>query len=822
MVLAALVLSSSVLLSAAGADFPDFQYKLDIAGDGVYRLGFEDLDYTGDTLPSNRLGVFVRGSEVPAWVEDGGDGRFGAGDTISFVGRRLEGRNSYFDEHSRYNVYWLVLKDRDGLRMQDGDAAAASAASSVPAIVTRRLEQERLRVALPAAADSESAESWYMSRLSHLDARPYSWDVDLGDQERASGPYSIRAGLAGLSRDRNARETGQAHHRVELILNGTTIGSGEWDGQEPYVIEAAAVDPGLLEGGMNRIEIKVPRRIAAGASSPLIDVSLLNWIEFSYPFDGSGKGQQRLEAMRAKGTVSEVTVPAIQSPDALLFSPSGRRLGLADARGRDLQLDEAGYWFLVPGDDYLAPVSIRRDQPAGLLSTGQQADYLIVAHATLEDAVEPLAAFHRKRGLSVAVIDVEDIYDEFNAGIQSPHAIRDFISHAWHRWEKPAPRFVLLAGDAGWDGRHDQAGQRNLVPTLQVQAHDELAASDNGFVTVADDDWRPDLAIGRIPASSAGELSLIIAKLIRYSSQAEIGPWRRSVAWVTDKNPNFQKFSKDLAGDLSKAGFGARLIYPSLQAAAGEQDQQTLKQALVDGQLLVHFVGHGGRFVWRTGPPDYRNSTDLFSSSDVEALPPSARLPLVLSMTCSSGPFDHPTADSIAETFLRLPDRGAIGVLAASWRVPASARFSAALVEQLTSDDATIGEAVMRAKRSGASRALVESYNFLGDPALRMSLPARGLPLKVEVSENFLRVSLDEGLERFPSGTAIVDWLDSEGRSLKTVEQAVNGRRLAFVYPLDTGEPRPTALVMYVWSSVSGNDRLGSVMIGVGGSRSDN
>tara|TARA_B110000238_G_scaffold165357_1_gene180652 strand:+ start:147 stop:434 length:288 start_codon:yes stop_codon:yes gene_type:complete len=87
-------------------------------------------------------------------------------------------------------------------------------------------------------------------------------------------------------------------------------------------------------------------------------------------------------------------------------------------------------------------------------------------------------------------------------------------------------------------------------------------------------------------------------------------------------------------------------------------------------------------------------------------------------MTCSSGPFDHPTADSIAEALLRTPDRGAIGVLAASSRVQASRRFSSLLVNALLENGSRIGEAVMQAKRKETDRTLVESYNLLGDPAL--------------------------------------------------------------------------------------------------------
>lgn len=357
----------------------------------------------------------------------------------------------------------------------------------------------------------------------------------------------------------------------------------------------------------------------------------------------------------------------------------------------------------------------------------------MIGHASLLEALAPLADFHRRRGLKVAVVDVEDIYNEFNDGIVSPFAIRDFIRHASEHRAAPAPRYVLLVGDASWNVRGD-ASRRNLVPSMQVQAHDELAASDNGFVAIRGDDGRPELAIGRIPAADAAELAAVVDKLLAYAQGEPVGAqgepdgaWRRQVAMVSDASVDFQAISNDLAADIAGRGLTVNTVYPDAAADTARQDQQDLLQAFDGGQLLVHFLGHGGRFVWRTGPLDYKDSSDLFSVVEIERLKNRDRLPLVLSMTCSSGPFDHPEAGSIAEAFLMLPHGGAVGVLAASWRVPASQSFSALLLGELLQPGQSMGEAILRAKQKEPSRALVESYNFFGDPALELRLPGEGL-----------------------------------------------------------------------------------------------
>ena len=645
MLSAAILFGASLLSLGSETPRPAEVYKLVIEKDGVYQVAFTDLPSPGPVLPSRQLSLSVQGREIPIWVQDGGDGEFGPGDSLIFVAGHLQGEHSHFNEFSRFNVYWLALKETEGLRMQsavpDIQSTPGDWPDAAPATTALRMELDSSRFAFPAARDGHAMETWYMSRLSHLDLKPWSWEVNPFQSGPVRTPIGIRVGLAGLSHDQTAGQAGLAQHRVELRLNGHPVASGEWNGQEVFVLDAPEADPAAWLSGPNHIEIAVPRRPVTGGKNPLIDVSLLNWIELSYPFRvDAAAGQQAIDAAHAGATVPWAPPAA----GAILFSPSGQRLDLTHAAAGLLPLSEAGRWYLVMQGHYLSPVEIKADVPSHLRSSEQQADYLMITERRLKESLGKLADFHRQQGLNVAVIDVEDIYDEFNHGIPSPYAIRDFIAHAWRHWQGPAARFVLLAGDADWDINQAPDASRNLVPALQVQAHDEFAASDNGFVAFGGDqgngeNWRPRLAIGRIPVVTPAELAGVTGKLLRYAADATPGPWRRNIAWVSDNDPKFQGDSNALAQQMELRGYAARRIYPTPDSGA---DQHALKQALADGGVLVHFLGHGGRFVWRTGPPDYRDSTDLFNAADVAALPPNPRLPMVLSMTCSSARLTTP------------------------------------------------------------------------------------------------------------------------------------------------------------------------------------
>ncbi len=269
----------------------------------------------------------------------------------------------------------------------------------------------------------------------------------------------------------------------------------------------------------------------------------------------------------------------------------------------------------------------------------------------------------------------------------------------------------------------DPEGERNLVPTWTYHSHDGHSASDNGFVTL-DGGHMPTLAIGRFPVVEPAEVRAIVDKTVRYIEAPPLGDWRRRTLWITSDDERWQQTTDELAAGVETVGFRAQTIYPT---GDGEESrrQESIRQALTAGQLLVHFIGHGGRFVWRTGPLDTREQQDLFSIEHIDALPPSDRLPVVLSMTCFSAPFDHPTANSIGERFLAAEGRGAIAVIAASWRNTPALRHSKALLQELLRQP-SVGEALLHAKIQLGEEAFAHQYHLLGDPALPLpEIPAR-------------------------------------------------------------------------------------------------
>jgi hypothetical protein len=197
---------------------------------------------------------------------------------------------------------------------------------------------------------------------------------------------------------------------------------------------------------------------------------------------------------------------------------------------------ESRYYAFTPANR-TAPKSVILDVPSDLHSTSNGADYIIISHKDFLSAIQPLANLRSSEGLRVDIVDVQDIYDEFSAGLLDPYAIHDFLAHAYANWQPPAPLYVLLVGDGNYDFKNYLGTNViNYIPPI-LEDVDRYAlkqtAADNRFVTVAGDDLLPDMHLGRFPVRTAAETTATVNKLLTYAL-LPTGDWVYKTTFVAD------------------------------------------------------------------------------------------------------------------------------------------------------------------------------------------------------------------------------------------------------------------------------------------------
>ena len=251
----------------------------------------------------------------------------------------------------------------------------------------------------------------------------------------------------------------------------------------------------------------------------------------------------------------------------------------------------------VEDSGLLAPASIVPNNPSTLSTTNHNANLVIISYKDFITQANAWADYRRGQGFSVEVVNIEDVYDEFNYGELSPQSIKDFLLFAKNNWQT-TPQYVLLIGDATYDPRLFEGPPRStnlyLVPTMFVDTLNEETASDDSLVDF-NDDGLADMVIGRIPATTSDMVTTALSKTMSFEAQAPTQNLSRGALCHYD-NPigfDFQGMCQRIMATLP-AGTTTSLV--------GRADTNPNAPLVADqnnGRYLVNFSGHGTTGSWQ-------------------------------------------------------------------------------------------------------------------------------------------------------------------------------------------------------------------------------
>ncbi|ELR64576.1 hypothetical protein C942_02389 [Photobacterium marinum] len=325
------------------------------------------------------------------------------------------------------------------------------------------------------------------------------------------------------------------------------------------------------------------------------------------------------------------------------------------------------------------------------LTAAQQADYLIITADAFRNAIEPLAAWKRKKGYNVHVATITETGN-------TQEKIKAYIKDAYENG--PMTSYVLLVGD------HEN------VPAYEILGHSAHGGrnhkwhTDYEYTLVDGSDKYADLVIGRFPGDAEDQITNMVNRTLAYEKnpvdsnrynhvllagqfqdtddrnlQADrlfmedlhrvadfLGPDYDFFNGPGDLfNKGFQihtalQWDADLKKDLKYKGL-TRLSYgtarimpprtvPQAWKAQGNGDRFDIANAINQGVGFVMHRDHG-----------YGNGSGWadphFVTEHVNALTNGNMAPVVFSLNCATGWFDG--KDSFAESWMRNPNGGAVG-----------------------------------------------------------------------------------------------------------------------------------------------------------------
>ncbi len=577
-------------------------------------------------------------------------------------------------------------------------AASPAGAALDHAVAHRTWEQNRYY--LSGLLDAPDLWLWD-SLLSGTPRKDYSFS--LSGLAATSEPATLSVWLQGAS-----DFAGSPDHRARVSVNGSFVAEASWDGKTPRRLEAT-LSPGILREGENFLELE---NVAATSMVYLDRFSL------DYPHTLAAEAG-RFEA--TFGFPGGATVAGLGAGSVVLDTTDGGARWIVGALtgGDSLSLGaEAGHRYLAVSPQGLLQPAIRWPSCSDLRNTANRADYLLLAPRELLPAVTPLLERRERQGLQARAVALEDVFDLFGYGERSAEAIRDFLAYAYHRWSSPSPRYVLLLGDATFDPKdYAGTGVKDHLPAFMFKSTYLWTVSDQAYATVNGDDDLPDLALGRLPASSLEQAQSLVQKLVAFEEAAlDLSGPAVLVADNADKAGNFEANADEIASGVL-ASHTTEKIY--LSRLGPDATRSAILAAFDRGASLMSYIGHGGTAIWA--------SENLLSSYDMGKLAPQAQQPLLFTMNCLNGYFLPPAFDALGEALVKAEGKGAIAAFSPSGlSLDAAAHLyhKALLAQILSGQHARLGDAILAAQSdyagTGAFPELLSVYNLLGDPAMSL------------------------------------------------------------------------------------------------------
>ncbi len=798
--------------------------KIDVSKTGMYRVSYEQLKKSGvdvDKINPKTFKLHNFGKEIPIWISGNSDNKFDRGESIVFYGTILHGKKTYYSRYTFTNVYWLSWGGALGLRYVTQSVATRYDMSlpeylnkvsvAPPYVDTLHIEEDIKVRFLESDKNSDSSDVWYWESVGDKDLTTFSITIPPGLENKDLNA-SLIMNIYGLS-----KRDEKPDHELNIFINKNKItdvdgNSAVWNDKKNYTFTSGFFPNSYLAN--NKIDIVLEK------TKEDVDVSALNWFKLIYyPKKIATNGVCKFKSGDNNTTgLLEFKVQSFGSNKISLWDLAGRRLVGGYIKKEKVtsgfynysitfhdSIDAPVTYYAIEEDKYLSPDTIKIYKRSEILSTGNSADIIILTHKEFKDSVADLVKLREEQGYKVAVVDVEDIYNEFNYGVMDLGAIKKFLKYAVNNWSKPSPWALLIIGDTSYDF-DKQNRKKNFVPTYLSETYSQsLASDDDWFATVVGNDSFQDLMVGRLPVNNTKELRIVMDKIIYNDRHILKRSWRDRILLIGGFEKEFTRNNDYLSNVLIGSLYDQKRIDTESSSPyfCGRKSNRKLISTINSGVALLCFNGHGGGNVWSDG--------DIFNLDDVLKLNNKDKYPLTFSFTCFTGFFEKSYSESLGEKLVRALDRGSLTFYGASDHVDPKRDelLSREILSEIVSlKHKCVGEVIFEGEMKSILKygddilTTTREYNLIGDPLCLMNYPSDSLNVNYlfKKTNNTDSIYVSGKVNRINSGFVKVDICDSTYlMDSKTVSFSGDSFNVAF--PIKSSAEISNGVVRaYVWN----------------------
>ncbi|MDN5202948.1 C25 family cysteine peptidase [Fulvivirgaceae bacterium BMA10] len=676
-------------------DFSQTYFKVSTAGDGAYRLTYNDLLSAGFPVSSvdpRRIQLFWRGVEQAIHIEGQENARLDPGDFIEFYGRRNDGTldNELYIEpeaqpHTLYNLfsdttsYFLTwkLSPSNGKRMNTFSENNVDGLAAEPYHLSKSLQlftdQYSIGRNFPEGGNNSNTrlsqfdygEGWMGTPITLGQFQNYTFD--LSNAVKTGPKPTIEMVVFGANNRPHdvLIEVGSAVGSLRTLTNiqfnyyqsFSFSGELEWTDVGPAgeLVVRVSVDP---EGGADAIAMGFIK------------------VNFAQSLDLAGETRKSInieEDLLNKSYIEVANVPAepfiyditdINEIKKIGFNKVGSDLNaMVPAGSTNLFIQDATFPAPV-----IERIKFRQIDPS-------EHNYLIITHKKLRQSAgsvpDPIKAYAEYRAsqaggdFDTLSVTMDELYNQFSYGETTPLAIRRFAKFMLDGGD---PQFLYLIGKAVdldtrligsldfYRNSPELFSVENLVPTAGVPGSDlAFTVGLNGTL------HEPAIPTGRLNARSSTDVLNYLNKVKEMEALPYDALWRKNLVHLSGGRTvselhlfdNFVDDFKEVAQDVYLGGKVETLNKTSNAAV----ELINIADEVNNGLALITFFGHSsGNFT----DIEIGNVSNTLLGYDNQG-----KYPLIMVNGCNAGDIFNQSF-TFGEDWLLAENKGALGFIAHS------------------------------------------------------------------------------------------------------------------------------------------------------------
>ncbi len=501
-----------------------------INDDGIYRMNKSDFTQAGINVnfDPRSVKVFYKGNQLPIFFQGESDGVFDDTDYFDFYAARNHGgltntymdnngsmtvdytTDEYYNMYSDTNVYWVGWNGDFGLRFTNFTYNSQIPYTQNYFLDKIHFEQDlfySLGETFNASTDfryfnteKETGEGWYWIAMFNNTNVSSTFSVPYLSSNLQQCTFRIFAFP-------NSQDSSINEHKIVLKVNNTTVNTLTRTHYNRFDTSITFSSSLLSASGTNTISATYTPNFTNQNLTPNVNFDLM---EIQYPRRFTMQNNQI--SFNPAGTDTSSKVYAItgiipSSPISIYDVNNNYKITSYSIDGDTLFFcgKGNGNYQVINKNINKKPFKEFQKQVPDLISSGNAADYIIIYNQLFSSQAEQLrshrAQFDNFRSVKV---DIDDIIDIFNFGINDPIAIRNFLNYAFSNWQQPSVGYVCLFGRGSLDPKNNLNSPfyyRGFIPVYgNPQCDGYLVNFRFGTFT-----YNPRIAVGRLPAYTQSE-----------------------------------------------------------------------------------------------------------------------------------------------------------------------------------------------------------------------------------------------------------------------------------------------------------------------------